>query len=70
MSKDERSLRILEKLDRLQRTGNRATAKFVAEEAVAYFARRKNTPKWLWLLAAGGAILVLLMMLAMWLITW
>jgi len=42
MSKDERSLRILEKLDRLQRTGNRATAKFVAEEAVAYFARRKE----------------------------
>jgi tetratricopeptide (TPR) repeat protein len=42
MVKDERSERILEKLDRLQRTGNRATAKFVAEEAVAYFARRKE----------------------------
>ena len=33
----------------------------------AYLARRKGTPKWLWAVAAGGVVLVLLMMLAMWL---
>jgi protein O-GlcNAc transferase len=42
MPKDERSMRILERLDHLQRTGDRATAKFVAEEAVAYFTRKKE----------------------------
>ncbi len=35
-------------------------------DLAAYFARRKTTPKWLWAIAAGGIILALLLMLAIW----
>ena len=35
-------------------------------ELAAYFARRKGTPKWLWAVAAGGLVLALLLMLALW----
>jgi tetratricopeptide (TPR) repeat protein len=40
---DQKARKILKKLDKLMRSGNRGTAKFVAEEAIAYFERKKET---------------------------
>jgi eukaryotic-like serine/threonine-protein kinase len=37
-------------------------------DLTAYFAHRGKNPKWLWTVAVGGAILAMLLMLAVWLI--
>jgi len=39
---DKKTRKILKNLDKLMRSGNRGTAKFVADEAIAYFQRNKE----------------------------
>ena len=51
-------------MSRLQQRGSLSEG-----DLAAYFSRRKTTLPWLWAVAAGGALLAMLVILAMWLIT-